>query len=89
MLEGISFILLMGVGVPLKYIMGETLGVRIAGPLHGLLFTWLVLLIASAVFSEGWSVKRGGAVFVACLLPFGPFLIDKKLAAWQAEFDKS
>ena len=89
MLEGASFIALTGVGMLLKYMMENPWGVKIAGPIHGLLFIWLLVMTAAAVFGEGWSVKRGAAVFAASLVPFGPFLLDKRLNAWQAEFDDS
>jgi integral membrane protein len=85
-LEGLSFVALVGIGMPLKYGMGEPLVVRIAGPLHGFLWVWLCLLIAQAVLEKGWSAKAGGIVFLASLFPLGPFLIDRWLKRQQEAF---
>jgi integral membrane protein len=86
--ESVSFILLVFFGVPLKHLMAEPLGVRILGPAHGLLFLWLLMDTASLVVGSGWPRTRGLAVFVASLLPFGPFLLERRLAGWQKEFEQ-
>lgn len=82
-LEGLSFVALMGVGMPLKYLYGEPLVVRITGPVHGILFVALCLLLAQAVLEKGWSGKKGTIVFAAALFPFGPFFIDRWLKREQ------
>jgi integral membrane protein len=81
--EGLSFVALMGIGMPMKYMMGQPLVVKITGPIHGILFLWLCMVIARAVFEKGWPTKNGAIVFVAALLPFGPFLIDSWLKRQQ------
>ena len=86
MIEGASFVLLMGLGMPMKYMMAQPLGVKILGPLHGALFVWLCVEIAQAVFGKDWPIKRGAVVFFASLFPFGPFLIDSWLKKQQAAF---
>lgn len=78
-LEGLSFLLLIGIAMPLKYWMGMPLAVRIVGMAHGILFvvyTWMVL---SAVANRGWSITRAGQGFFAGLLPFGTFWFERKL----------
>lgn len=84
--EGLSFVALMGIGMPMKYMLAEPLVVRITGPLHGVLFLWLCMVIAQAVFEKGWPVKNGAIVFLAALFPFGPFLIDSWLKRQQLAF---
>ncbi|MCH2108008.1 MAG: DUF3817 domain-containing protein [Polyangiaceae bacterium] len=75
-LEGISFLLLLGVAVPLKYLYGEAILVRVLGPIHGALFTLLLFLLLS-LFNEGQlKAKEMAKVLVAALLPAGPFFID-------------
>lgn len=85
--EGISFVLLVFVAMPLKYWMGVPIFVRILGTAHGILFLWLGAEIAQAVFGRGFPVKKGAIVFAATLFPFGPFLIDRWLEKEQRQFD--
>lgn len=82
-LEGISFLVLLGVAMPLKYAADLPLAVTIVGWAHGVLFVWLLVSL--------WRARRAGLpvplalqVFVAALLPFGPFVIDRRLAQGAA-----
>lgn len=86
-IEGTSFVLLAGVAMPLKYFAGYPMAVSVVGMLHGVLFLWLCAEISRAVFVKGWPVLSGAVVFVASLVPIGPFLIDSWLARKQAEWD--
>ncbi len=79
MFEGISFLVLLGIAMPLKYIWGDPTAVRIVGMAHGVLFMAYCLCLCFAWGETKWPVKRASLVFVACLLPFGPFLIDRSL----------
>ncbi len=80
MVEGVSFILLMGVAMPLKYLAGQPLAVKYLGWAHGLLFIILCLAIFLAWVGRSLSFWNSLLVFVAAFIPFGPFLIDRKLA---------
>jgi integral membrane protein len=82
--EGASFLLLLGVAMPLKYFMGQPLAVRITGPIHGALFLWLCWLVLEVVAERDWSKVKGLAVILAALLPLGPWLIDGWLKREQA-----
>ena len=75
-LEGCSFLLLLGVAMPLKYTLGIHEAVRFAGSAHGVLFiAYLVVLLMTAhrVRFPLWGMPLG---VVAAILPFGPFLFD-------------
>jgi integral membrane protein len=74
--EGTSYLLLLGVAMPLKYIAGVPLAVKIAGWIHGLLFMLFSLLLLDVMTTLRWPFKRALGVFVASLLPFGNFAID-------------
>ncbi len=78
-LEGVSFLVLLGIAMPLKYLCGQPLAVRIVGLIHGLLFLWFCGVLLNAKDAAGWDLKKAGRVFVAALLPFGPFVIDRGL----------
>ena len=82
-LEGVSFLVLLGIAMPLKYLADMPLAVRIVGSVHGALFFLLCLALANLVWERLWSVKQAAVVFVAALLPFGPFLVGGRLR--QAE----
>ena len=77
--EGLSFLLLVFVAMPLKYIWGEPGAVRVVGMVHGVLFLGLCVVLWDTMHEEGWSWKQAAVPFVASLLPFGPFLIDRRL----------
>ena len=79
MIEGVSFLLLLGVAMPLKYFGGMPMAVTAAGWLHGLLFITFCIALTQAHQEANWTVWRSGTVLIAALLPFGPFAIDKKL----------
>ena len=79
MLEAISFLLLMGVAMPLKYMAGMPQAVRYTGWAHGLLFIAYCGVIFLAWSEGALSFRKALMAFVASLLPFGPFIIDKRL----------
>lgn len=81
MLEGISFLVLVLIAMPLKYVFDQPLAVRYAGMAHGVLFILFCLLILITWLDRKISLKHAALAFLASLLPFGPFLIDRKLAA--------
>jgi len=79
MLEGASFVLLLFVAMPLKYMAGMPLAVRVVGMIHGLLFIAFCALLMQAKDAHDWSGKKAFGFFLAALLPFGPFVIDGRL----------
>lgn len=79
-LEGSSFLLLLFVAMPLKYLADLPLAVRVVGMGHGVLFLALAGLGAQAVFARGKGVGWGARLALASLLPFGTFLLDRGLA---------
>src|SRR5829696_4576114 len=76
--EGISFLLLLGVAMPLKYLAGVRMAVTVAGWIHGILFVTFCFALLRVMLHARWSLARGAAVFIAALLPCGPFLIDRR-----------
>lgn len=77
-LEGISFLLLLGIAMPLKYMAGIPEGVRIIGMAHGVLFVLYVLLLVQVGIEKNWSWTKGFLAFIASLIPFGTFYADAK-----------
>lgn len=77
-LEGLSYILLLFVGVPLKYLAGDSLVVKSLGMPHGLLFLAYVGLALFMRSRMKWDTKTTFIVLVASLLPFGTFYMNEK-----------
>lgn len=77
-LEGVSFLVLLGVAMPLKYYWGEPEAVRVVGMAHGVLFLAYVAAAVQAWLDCGWSWKRAALVVAASLAPFGTFYADVK-----------
>lgn len=81
--EGVSFLVLLLIAMPLKYMAGWPKGVTIIGGIHGLLFIAFIVL-AWEVKKEykkdwPWLIKS----FIASILPFGTFVMDHQ--QWKKE----
>ncbi|WP_461790502.1 DUF3817 domain-containing protein [Pedobacter sp.] len=79
MAEGISYIVLLLIAMPLKYLANFPLAVKYVGWAHGLLFVLYIACLIMAWQERKWSFWKVVALFVASLLPFVPFYIEKKL----------
>lgn len=77
--EGASFLVLLGIAMPLKYLAGEPGAVRVVGMAHGVLFMLYVAAAVQAATEHGWSWRRTGLVLLASVLPAGPFVVDAKV----------
>ncbi len=83
--EGWSFLLLLGVAMPLKYFADWPLGVRVVGMAHGVLFMAYVVAAIQAALDRNWSWKRTAIVLAASLLPAGPFVLEAKMLRKEYE----
>ena len=79
LVEGISFLLLLGIAMPLKYLAGMPQAVTVVGWLHDMLFIMFCIALTQAHQEAKWNARQTGAVLLAALLPFGPFVIDGRL----------
>lgn len=77
--EGVSFLVLLGIAMPLKYMLGLPETVRVVGMIHGLLFVLYVLLVVQVKIEYGWSFRKMLLALLASLVPFGTFWADAKL----------
>ncbi|PIF00537.1 MAG: hypothetical protein CR994_05555 [Maribacter sp.] len=77
-LEGISYLSLFAVSMPLKYLAGLGEPNKYIGYAHGFLFITYIILAVVLTRSQKWGLKRLAILFVASLLPFATFYIDKK-----------
>jgi integral membrane protein len=77
--EGISYLLLLGVAMPMKYYYEMPMAVKIVGMAHGVLFVAYCLLLALCMKKFNWKLGFGAYLFIATLIPFGTFVTDRKL----------
>lgn len=78
-IEGVSYLLLLGVAMPMKYYFEMPITVKIVGMAHGVLFVAYCVLLAFCLKRFNWSLKFGAYLFIATLIPFGTFVTDRKL----------
>lgn len=82
--EGISYIVLLFIAMPLKYWVGLPLAVKYVGWVHGLLFVLYIACLIMAWQERKWSFGKVVVLFIASLLPFVPFYVEKKLKEEEA-----
>lgn len=78
-LEGLSYIFLLGVSMPIKYGLGNELWVKYNGWIHGLLFVIYVVLLIRLAMRDNWKMSRISLAFFATFVPFLPFYVERKL----------
>ena len=79
MIEGISFLLLLCIAMPLKYLYGQPEMVRYIGSFHGILTIFYVYLLVSVTAQLKWSLKTAALAFIASLLPLGMLYAEFKI----------
>lgn len=77
-LEGVSYLLLLGIGVPLKYIFENDTWVKALGMPHGILFVGYLIFAFLIKDEQKWSNKTLILVCLASVVPFGTFWVEKK-----------
>lgn len=77
-LEGVSYILLLFIATPIKYLMDEPKYVKLLGMPHGLLFMAYIVLAVIIGAKLKWDKKIMRSVLLASIIPFGTFYIDYK-----------
>ena len=79
-IEGISFIILLFIAMPLKYSFGYPMATKVVGMLHGLLVFAFIYQIIEAKKEAGFTLKETALYSILSLIPFGSFYTDKLLA---------
>ena len=83
LLEGMSFLVLLGIAMPLKYFAGFPTPVKIIGWIHGLFFVLYLIAVANVTMKHRWSGIQILGALVASVVPFGTFILDAKLRQEQ------
>lgn len=77
--EGISYMLLLFIAMPLKYMADIPEAVKYTGWVHGILFMVYILALISVKVERNWSFSKTALAFVISLVPFAAFIFDKSL----------
>jgi integral membrane protein len=77
--EGISYLVLLAIAMPLKYLLDFHMAVTIIGGLHGFLFVLFAAMVVIVKFKKRWSILWGIWAFFSSIIPFGTFYLDKQL----------
>lgn len=85
--EGISFLLLLLIAMPLKYFFGFPLAVKLVGWAHGVLFIAYILLAFSVASIMRWNWFNTGIALAVSIIPAGTFWLDKSLKKRQLELE--
>jgi integral membrane protein len=76
--EGISFLVLLFIAMPLKYIWAMPLAVKYTGWAHGLLFIAYFVAAVPLFTKLKWPMERLYGLIAASVLPFGTFVLERK-----------
>jgi len=77
-LEGLSYILLIFVAVPVKYSLGNPTYVKLLGMPHGILFVAYIGFAFYFKEEQNWSMKTLTIILLSSIMPFGTFYVDNK-----------
>jgi integral membrane protein len=78
LLEGVSYILLMTIGLYFKYQLNDATYVKLLGMPHGVLFILYILIAFFLRKQEQWNFINFAIILFASLIPFGTFYVDRK-----------
>jgi integral membrane protein len=79
-IEGYSYLVLLFIAMPLKYVFHIPQLIRPVGSLHGLLFVTFLVLLSLLLFKVKLSFKNVAIAFLLSLIPFGTFFLKKFIA---------
>jgi integral membrane protein len=78
-IEGMSYLILLFVAMPVKYIIGDASFVKSFGSIHGGLFVLYVIFVLICHFEYNWRISKTLFLLAMSLVPFGNFYADKRL----------
>lgn len=78
-IEAVSFLLLLGIAMPMKYSAGDPRLVQLIGPIHGLLFMVFIAQVVYCYVEQKIDGKLTLACAIGAFLPFGPMLYHRRL----------
>jgi integral membrane protein len=87
--EGFSFLILLLIAMPLKYMAGWPYAVKYVGWAHGLLFILYIIAVFAAIKAMKWGFKGVAIALIASLLPAGTLILDRSWRKREKEIQSS
>jgi integral membrane protein len=78
-IEGTSFLIILFITMPLKYLLGLPEANYFFGMLHGIFFILYVAAVIQGKFTWNWTLRTTFLAFLASIIPFGTFWADSKI----------
>ena len=86
-LEGLSYLALLCIAMPLKYALGLPIAVKLAGGLHGVLFLGFAMTLYQVHQERRWPKRRSLQLLAASLVPGSLIWMDRELRRSERERD--
>jgi integral membrane protein len=87
-IEGVSFLVLLLIAMPLKYYLDLPMAVKITGWIHGVLFILYIVAVLMAIKAMEWNWFYVLVALGASLIPIGTFVLDKSLRKREQELQR-
>ena len=78
-MEGLSFLLILFITMPLKYFFDMPAPNKAIGMAHGVLFLIYILAVIQLHIAQEWKIKLTLKALLASIIPFGTFYMDHKI----------
>ena len=82
-IEGYSYLALVFIAMPMKYILGIAIATKIVGSIHGALFAIFCVYLVIAAKDAKWGFGKTIKFFIASLIPFGTFYTKKEIKSYE------
>ncbi|UKN01749.1 DUF3817 domain-containing protein [Paracrocinitomix mangrovi] len=79
LLEGVSYLILLCIAMPLKYFADNPDPVYSTGLAHGLLFSLYIIFVLLVTYQLKWKFNTLVLALAASIIPFGTFIADKRI----------
>lgn len=86
-IEGVSFLVLLLIAMPLKYYFDFPMAVKLTGWIHGMLFILYIVAVLMAIKAMEWGFFSVVVALGASLIPIGTFVLDRSLKRREKELD--
>lgn len=83
--EATSYLVLLGIAMPLKYFAGMPMAVKVTGWIHGLLFVVFCWALLQTLRRARWPVSRCALVLALSFVPVVPFFFDRRMKEWERD----
>lgn len=85
LIDAVTYVVLVGVAMPLKYAADMPMAVRVVGMVHGVVWMLFMCQLMRARFEAEWPSSRIWLLSIVALVPVIPFFLDRSVKRWIAD----